>query len=142
MNDLKTINLLLIEDSASDTYLIKQTLQNMTHNITVYSVGTGEDGLHTLQSIYESGSIIHMILLDINLPGIDGFDVAEQIKKDNRYRSIPIVVLTSSSNEHDIGRMYNLQASCYLTKPVTLEKFVDTVNSIGEFWIDLVHLPK
>lgn len=140
--NMSTVNLLLIEDSPADTYLIRHTLQSYFRNITIYEANTGEDGLQQLADVYNEGEIIHILLLDLNLPGIDGFDVANHIKTHPRYSSIPIVVLTSSTNQYDIDRIYKLHANCYITKPVTLDKFVETLKLLGEFWIDLVHLPK
>jgi two-component system, chemotaxis family, response regulator Rcp1 len=82
-----------------------------------------------------------LILLDLNLPGKDGRAVLKEIKEDPSVRSIPVVILTSSQAEEDIVRSYNLQANCYVTKPVDLNQFVVVVKTIESFWFTIVRLP-
>jgi CheY-like chemotaxis protein len=83
-----------------------------------------------------------MILLDLNLPRMDGRQVLAEIKKDDALRMIPTVILTTSGAEADVAKSYQLQANCYLTKPVQLEAFEDLVRSINEFWLTTVRLPQ
>jgi chemotaxis family two-component system response regulator Rcp1 len=82
-----------------------------------------------------------LILLDLNLPRKDGREVLLEIKSDPRLRTIPIVVLTTSRAEQDVLRSYELQANCYITKPVDLEQFMTVVKSIEDFWLTIVTLP-
>jgi two-component system, chemotaxis family, response regulator Rcp1 len=82
-----------------------------------------------------------IILLDLNLPRKDGREVLQEIKDDGDLRRIPVVVLTTSKAEEDVLRTYNLHANCYVTKPVDLEKFIEVVKSIDDFWLTVVTLP-
>lgn len=84
----------------------------------------------------------HMILLDLNMPQMSGKELLEEIKNDPDLRSIPVVVLTSSSQEDDILKSYNLHANCYITKPVELKGLNNIVNAIDNFWFTLVELPE
>jgi CheY-like chemotaxis protein len=83
-----------------------------------------------------------LILLDLNLPKMDGREVLSHIKEDESLKLIPTVILTTSDAESDIVRSYQLQANCYLTKPVQLEAFEGLVQSINDFWLTMVKLPK
>jgi CheY-like chemotaxis protein len=82
-----------------------------------------------------------LILLDLNLPRKDGREVLQEIKADPALKSIPVVVLTTSSAEVDILKMYELHANCYITKPVDLDQFINVVKSIDDFWLSIVRLP-
>ena len=82
-----------------------------------------------------------LILLDLNMPGMDGREVLAQIKMDDRLRTIPIVILTTSESEDDIAKSYQLHANCYLCKPVQLSAFENLVKSINDFWLTKVKLP-
>ncbi|HMW02600.1 MAG TPA: response regulator, partial [Acidobacteriota bacterium] len=90
---------------------------------------------------FANACIPDLILLDLNLPKKDGREVLAEIKKDNRLRSIPVVVLTTSDAEQDILRSYDLHANCYVTKPVDLDQFIQVVESIEGFWLSIVKLP-
>jgi chemotaxis family two-component system response regulator Rcp1 len=83
-----------------------------------------------------------VVLLDLNLPKKDGREVLTELKADPRLRRIPVVVLTTSSNEEDILRAYDLHANCYITKPVDLDQFISVVQSIESFWLTIVTLPE
>jgi two-component system, chemotaxis family, response regulator Rcp1 len=83
-----------------------------------------------------------LILLDLNLPRMDGREVLSEIKSDAKLRMIPVVVLTTSRAEQDVLRSYDLHANCYITKPVDLEQFITVVKSIEDFWLTIVTLPR
>lgn len=83
-----------------------------------------------------------LILLDLNMPRVDGREVLKIVKEDKDLRSIPIVILTTSKAEEDIIKSYNLHANCYISKPLDLDKFIEVVNNIEDFWISIVTLPK
>ena len=104
------------------------------------------DGVEALALLRQEGQfadacIPDLILLDLNLPKKDGREVLAEIKKDNRLRTIPVVVLTTSDAEQDILRSYDLHANCYVTKPVDLDQFIQVVESIEGFWLSIVKLP-
>jgi len=93
-------------------------------------------------SVYDHTKSQDLILLDLNLPKMDGREVLAQIKADPDLRRIPVVVLTTSSSEIDILSAYDLHANCYITKPVDLDQFVKVVRSIEDFWLAIVRLPR
>jgi CheY-like chemotaxis protein len=104
------------------------------------------DGVEALEFLRRQGRFTavvrpHLILVDLNLPRIDGREVLAQVKADPQLKAIPVVVLTTSSAEQDILHSYQLQANCYITKPVDLEQFIKVVRSIEDFWLTIVTLP-
>ena len=107
---------------------------------------TVEDGVEAMDFLrranhYSNAPRPDLILLDLNLPRKDGRQVLAEIKDDPQLRTIPVVVLTTSSAEEDILRSYELRANCYITKPVTFKQFVRVVESIEDFWLTIVKLP-
>ncbi|KAA0895420.1 response regulator [Oryzomonas rubra] len=140
---LKPAEILLVEDNPADVRLTMEVLKDvkLCNNISVVN-----DGVQALDFLYrrgEYGSAARpdIILLDLNLPRLDGREVLERIKSDDSLKHIPVVVLTTSSAEQDILKSYALHANCYITKPVDLEQFTKVVTSIEEFWFSIVKLP-
>jgi CheY-like chemotaxis protein len=143
MEQVRPIEILLVEDNPSDVCLTEEALLEgkVLNNLSV-----AEDGVEAIKFLlkeeqYSSAPTPDLILLDLNLPRMDGREVLSEIKKRPELRTIPIVVLTTSQAEEDILRMYNLQASCYVTKPIDLDQFVTVVKSIEDFWLTVVTLP-
>jgi two-component system, chemotaxis family, response regulator Rcp1 len=138
-----SIQVLLVEDNPGDVRLTKEALKEgkLLHELTV--VGDGVDALSFLrkEGKYADALQPELILLDLNLPKKDGREVLAEIKADPQLRRIPVVVLTTSSAEEDILKIYDLHANCYITKPVDLEQFMRVVKSIEDFWISVVKLP-
>lgn len=139
MNVERPIDILLVEDSEADARLTREALgeAHLLNDLTVAS--TGEDALARLRD--PSRSLPGLILLDLNLPGLDGRDVLAELKADPRLSTIPVVVLTTSEADEDVLHAYRLHANCYITKPVDFEKFLAVVRTIGDFWIRVVRLP-
>lgn len=140
---METIIILLVEDNPGDVRLTKEALKDSKLTNHLYVT---EDGIHAVQflrreGIYADAPRPDLILLDLNLPLVDGRQVLEQIKADESLRRIPVVVLTTSSDEKDILATYNLHANCYITKPIHLDQFIQTVRSIEDFWFSTVRLP-
>jgi two-component system, chemotaxis family, response regulator Rcp1 len=137
------IQVLLVEDNPGDVRLTKEALKEgkLLNQLTV--VGDGVEALSFLrrQGIYADAPQPELILLDLNLPKKDGREVLAEIKADPNLRRIPVVVLTTSSSEEDILKIYDLHANCYITKPVDLEQFMGVVKSIEDFWVSVVKLP-
>ena len=137
------IHILLVEDNEGDILLATEALRagKIANEISV--VKDGQDAIDFLQRTngYESAIIPDLILLDINLPKIDGKEVLSVIKQDEKLRVIPVVVLTTSSAQEDILDAYYNHANCYITKPVDLDKFLDIVHKIENFWLSVVRLP-
>ncbi len=142
-NFVQVLTILLVEDSRSDAILIAETLSESKLINELYHV---QDGVEATEFLYRRGQYADfprpdLILLDLNLPRKSGRELLLEIKMDSSLRTIPIVILTTSSDEVDILRSYELHANCYLTKPVDLESFIHVVRSIEQFWLALVVLP-
>jgi two-component system, chemotaxis family, response regulator Rcp1 len=139
----RPIELLLVEDSSDDVLLIRTALQEgkVANNLNV--VDTGDAALQYLQrqSPNGSGTLPDLVLLDLNLPGVDGRDVLAHIKNDPELRSIPVIVMTTSAEERDVVAAYDLQANAYVQKPLDLDEFIAAVRSLEEFWLSIVRLP-
>lgn len=143
MSKLKQIEILLVEDDPGDVEL---TLETMKQSKILMNVNVANDGIEALDYLHRKGKfknspVPDLILLDLNLPLKDGSEVLREIKKDEKLRLIPVIVLTTSKAEEDIIKSYGLGANCYITKPVGFEQFVSVVRSIEEFWFTVVRLP-
>jgi len=139
----RPIEILLVEDSPSDTELTLEALKDFKVRNHVSVV---EDGVLALQFLRREGPYAHaprpdMIMLDLNLPRKDGREVLTEIKADDRLKTIPVVVLTTSRADQDILRAYELNANCYINKPVDFNQFLEVVRSIETFWLFVVTLP-
>jgi len=139
----RPIEILLVEDSPSDTDLTLEALKDFKVRNHVSVV---EDGVLAMQFLRREGPYAEaprpdLIMLDLNLPRKDGREVLAEIKKDDSLRLIPIVVLTTSRADQDILRAYQLNANCYITKPVDFNQFLEVVRSIEAFWLFVVTLP-
>jgi CheY-like chemotaxis protein len=137
------IDVLLVEDSEADAVMVEESMQDSKLRVNLHIV---RDGIEALDYLHKRGKYTgvgtpDIIILDLNLPRKDGREVLEEIKEDQRLRFIPVVVLTTSSDEEDIYRSYNLHANCYITKPLDFEQFARIVASIEDFWFTIVKLP-
>jgi two-component system, chemotaxis family, response regulator Rcp1 len=139
----RPINLLIVEDNPGDVRLIKEALREGRVKNHIHAVADGEEAIAYLykQNDYSNSPRPDLILLDLNLPRKDGREVLAQIKSDKKLNSIPVVILTSSEAEKDILKAYDLNANCFITKPVELEQFLNVVKSIEDFWLTVVKLP-
>lgn len=137
------VEILLVEDNPGDHRLTKEAL----HEGKVYNnLHWAKDGVEAIDFLkrrgrFEGAPRPDIILLDLNLPKMDGRQVLSEIKQDENLRYIPVVILTTSKAEEDVLRSYHLHANCYVTKPVDLEKFITVVQSIDRFWLTVVTLP-
>ena len=138
------IHILLVEDNEGDVILTLEALKQAKLRNKISVVRDGEQALSFLykEGKYQSEESPHLILLDINLPKVDGREVLARIKNDPDLKKIPVVILTTSSSEKDILEAYNNHANCYVTKPVDLNKFIDVIHTVEDFWISIVQLPK
>jgi len=139
----KPISILLVEDNPGDVRLTQEALKAGKVLNTLRVVGDGMEALAVLrrQGRHRDVPRPDLVLLDLNLPRMDGTQVLQEVKRDPELAIIPIVVLTSSKAEEDIVKSYNLHANSYITKPVELERFMQVVRSIGEYWLNIVKLP-
>ncbi len=141
--DHSPIEILLVEDNPGDVRLTQEVLKEGRIRNTLNVVTDGVEALAFLrrEGAYADAPPQDMVLLDLNLPRMDGREVLAEIKGDPELRKIPVVVLTTSSAEVDILKAYDLHANCYITKPVDLDQFENVVRSIEDFWLAIVKLP-
>jgi CheY-like chemotaxis protein len=139
----RPIELLLVEDSPGEVRLTQEAFRDANGSITLHVACDGVEAMRFLrhEGVNASSPRPDLILLDLNLPRIDGREVLAHIKDDEDLKTIPTVILTTSESEVDIVKSYELQANCYLCKPVQLEAFEALVKSINDFWLTTVHLP-
>jgi CheY-like chemotaxis protein len=137
------IEVLLVEDSPGDVRLTREALRDANRSVHLH---VAADGVEAMAFLRREGRHAHaarpdLILLDLNLPRMDGREVLALIKEDDGLKTIPTIILTTSGAEADIMTSYQLQANCYLTKPVQLDAFEAIVRSINDFWLTKVKLP-
>jgi chemotaxis family two-component system response regulator Rcp1 len=138
------IEVLLVEDSAGDVRLTREAMKDAKVHISLH---VAKDGIEAMDFLERKGANANsprpdLILLDLNLPKKDGREVLKEIKESAVLKSIPVVILTTSSSKEDVLNSYRLHANCYITKPVALEGFLTVVQSIDNFWLSVVKLPK
>jgi len=142
----REIEIVLVEDNPHDAELTQRALKS--HNLANKLIWL-KDGVEALDFIFAQGtysdrlidSPLKIVLLDLKLPRVNGLEVLEKIKSDQRTRTIPIVVLTSSSEERDIVTSYNFGVNSYILKPVDFDKFIDAVREVGLYWLLLNRPP-
>jgi two-component system, chemotaxis family, response regulator Rcp1 len=135
---------LLVEDSPGDVRLTQEAFRDSGKSIDLRIASDGVEAMSFLKhtGVHADAPRPDFILLDLNLPKMDGREVLAHIKEDADLRTIPTVILTTSDAEADILKSYQLQANCYLSKPVQLEEFESLVKSINDFWLTKVKLPQ
>jgi two-component system, chemotaxis family, response regulator Rcp1 len=138
------IEILMVDDSMGDVRLAQVALEEARVRNRLSVVNDGEQAMAFLrrEDGYADAPRPDLVLLDLNMPRMDGREVLAQIKGDPDLRSIPVVVLTTSEAEADIVKAYDLHANAYITKPVDLEAFLDAVRVVEEFWLTVVRLPQ
>jgi two-component system, chemotaxis family, response regulator Rcp1 len=139
-----TIEVLLVEDNPGDVRLTQEAFRDANPSVHLH---VASDGVEAMAFLKREGSHTadprpDLILLDLNLPKMDGRQVLAHIKADEKMKTIPTVILTTSDAESDIAKCYGLQANCYLTKPVQLPAFEALVRSINDFWLTKARLPQ
>ena len=138
------IEVLLVEDSPGDVRLTQEAFRDANRFV---HLQVARDGVEAMAILSHEGAHVHaprpdLILLDLNLPKMDGREVLAHIKDNASWKTIPTVILTTSESQSDIVQSYQLQANCYLTKPVQLDAFDSLVKSINDFWLVRVKLPR
>jgi CheY-like chemotaxis protein len=137
------ITILLAEDDEDDRVLTRAALNEAKHNAVLHTVDDGAELLDYLrrQGDHADAGRPHLILLDLNMPRMNGHEALAEIKRDPELRSIPVVVLTTSKDAEDISSSYQLGANSYISKPTGFLSFVDTMRSFARYWTDTVELP-
>lgn len=143
MNATGIIDVLLVEDSPGDVRLTQEAFREANGSIRLHVAADGVEAMAFLnrEGANASAPRPDLILLDLNLPRLDGREVLALIKESESLKTIPTVILTTSESEADIVTSYQLQANCYLSKPVQLDAFESLVGSINDFWLNKVKLP-
>lgn len=143
MTQRDPVEILLAEDNPGDVKLTEKALEQgkLVNNLHVVT-----DGVETMAFLRNEGEYADtprpdLVLLDLNMPRKDGRDVLEELKADDDLKRIPVVVLTSSGAEEDVVKSYDLHANAYLTKPVDFDGFLEVINTLEEFWLEVVKLP-
>ena len=141
---VRPIEILLVEDNPGDIRLTQEALRDAKVRNDLHVTQNGLEALRFLrrEEQYAQAPRPDLILLDLNLPVKDGMEALSEIKVDEDLRTIPVVILTTSQAEEDILKAYNLNANCYVTKPVDLGQFVEVVKAIEDFWLTIVKLPR
>lgn len=146
INDSSKITILLAEDDPDDRLLTRRALKKSRLANTIQAVEDGEELMDYLHregeySDPEDSPRPGLILLDLNMPRMDGREALKQIKSDPELRRIPVIVLTTSEAEHDISQSYDLGVNAFVTKPVTFDGLADAIEALGNFWFEIVKLP-
>lgn len=139
----RPIEILLVDDSATDVLLAREALESAKLSNNLHVV---KDGVEAMAFLRREGKYAGMprpdlMLLDLNMPRKDGREVLAEVKADENLRRLPIVVLTTSQDQEDVLKAYDLYANCYISKPVDFDKFADVVQAIDSFWFSIVTLP-
>ena len=142
-SNTEPIEILLVEDNVRDARLAEETLRDGKISNNLHHV---EDGVEAMRFLHRQGEYIHashpdLVLLDLNLPRKDGREVLAEVKQDPKLRLIPVVVMTSSEAEWDLIRSYHLRANAYIVKPIDLDRFIEVVQGVKDFWLTIVKLP-
>ena len=140
----KVADILLVEDNPGDVRLTLEAFKEgkMINNVNVVKNGVEAMAFLRREGEYSNAPQPDIILLDLNMPKMDGREVLAEIKKDESLKHIPVIVLTTSKAEQDILKSYDLYANCYITKPVDLDQFNTVIKSIKDFWLSIVKLPR
>jgi len=143
LNGGRPIEILLVEDNIDEAELTRDALSEGRVRNRIHWVEDGEEALAFLrkQGAHAAAPRPDLILLDLRLPRISGQEVLAEIKQHPVWKRIPVVIMTSSDDEKDIMAAYDKHANCYVTKPVDLDKFMEAVRSIEDFWLTVVRLP-
>ena len=138
-----TVNVLLVEDSPGDARLTNEAFREVNHDVRMWAAFDGAEAMAFLQREREPATAPRpdLILLDLNMPKLDGREVLAQIKADESLKTIPTVVLTTSTAAVDVAISYQLQANCFLNKPIDMFVFEGLVKSINDFWLTKATLP-
>lgn len=139
----RPVEILLVEDNPGDARLAREAVRETGLRVDLAHV---TDGVQAVDYLHQAGAYAEsphpdLVLLDLNLPRKDGREVLVEIKSDARLRRIPVAILTTSSQPGDVIRMYENHANCYIVKPITMDRFLAVVSSLGSFWLKTATLP-
>lgn len=140
---MNAMNILLVEDNPADQDLARETFEDSRHEVSLHLAADGIDALDVVnrRGVHADAPRPDLILLDLNLPRLNGREVLKQIKEDGKLRAIPVIVMSSSDAEADIHASYALGANCFVIKPIDYGAFRKIMRSLEEFWFDAARLP-
>ena len=141
---MNVIEILLIEDSPSDAGLFLEAVEDFQVSNRISLVKDGEEALDFLKKRgrYTEAPTPDLIFLDLNIPRKDGREVLAEIKRDEALRHLPVIIMTTSTSERDVAKCYDLQAAGYIVKPLNIEQFLDVMKVLGDYWLQVVRLPR
>jgi len=141
--ETRPIEILLVEDNPGDVRLTREAFRDAKVRNNMVVAGNGLEAMAYLKQENEHAKAVRpdLVLLDLNLPRMNGFEVLDAIKADESLKRIPVIILTTSQAEQDILRSYNLYANAYVTKPMNLEQFIVAIRAIEGFWLEIVKFP-
>lgn len=139
---MKPIHILLVEDNEGDILLTTEALQESKIINKVTVLKDGKKAVDFFEGITKKEDSPDMVLLDINLPKKNGIEVLHYIKSSEKYKQVPVIMLTTSSSESDILNSYKNYVNCYITKPIEVHEFMQAIAKIEDFWINIVSIPK
>ncbi len=140
----QSLAILMIDDDQDDFVLVENALASRGLKVDLYWAEDGDEAVKFLlrQGEYENAPTPNLILLDLNMPGKDGFEVLRDLKAHESLRKVPVVILTSSHDESHVSRGYNIGASSFMLKPLSFDEMANSMQSLCEYWFALVQLPK
>lgn len=138
---MRSINILLVEDNDGDILLTTEAFEESRIVNKIKAIRDGKEAINFFESVIKKEDIPDLVLLDVNLPKVSGHDVLTYIKNNEKYLSIPVIMLTTSSSERDILQSYKNHVNCYITKPIDVGDFMKAIAKIEDFWINIVTIP-
>ena len=138
---MKNVHILLVEDNEGDILLTVEALEEGRIANVIEVARDGQEAIDKLEIDLKNNRLPDLILLDINLPKMNGHEVLERLKETEGLKHIPVIILSTSSSEMDILKSYKNHANCFITKPVEIDEFVKAIESIEDFWFSIVKLP-
>ena len=140
----KCFAILMVDDDEEDFVLVKEALESKQYKVDLYWAEDGYEAMNFLfrRGIYKNAPIPDLILLDLNMPGKNGFEVLRELKAQEKFRKIPVVILTSSRDRENVSRGYGIGASSFMLKPMTFDEMANAMQSLCEYWFALVKLPE
>ncbi|MFB9885346.1 response regulator [Balneatrix alpica] len=139
---LREGTILLVEDNPDDELLTRRALLKNNISNKVVTVRDGQQALDYFSALDHSHPLPVLVLLDLNLPALNGHEVLKYLRQHQRTRTLPVVVLTTSNEEADINQSYSLGANSFVRKPVDFDSFIDSVGSLGRYWLEINHPPQ
>jgi len=140
----KVLSILMIDDDEEDFTLVKEALESKQLKVDLYWAADGDEAMNFLlrKEGYSDAPTPNLILVDLNMPGKNGFEVLRDLKADETLRRIPVVILSSSRDQGHVSKGYNIGASSFMLKPLTFDEMANAMQSLCEYWFALVQLPK